>query len=75
MERFFECAETGRSLSASSGERAAFRLALKVRELSEELGNMDSGLQDDFFNVLRAARCPDTRPIILKLLFNVTHSR
>ncbi len=68
MERFIECARTGANRSASTGEAACFKLARRVREISDLLADVDAGLKEEFFEILRAAAWPDTREGILRII-------
>lgn len=68
MDRFLECAQTGAHPAASTGEHACFKLARYVRELSDLLADVDAGLKEEFFDVLRAAAWPESRGAMLRLL-------
>lgn len=68
MQRFLECAKTGASPRASTGETACFKLARYVREISDLLADVDGGLKEEFFDVLRAAAWPETRHVVLKAI-------
>ncbi len=68
MDRFIECARTGAHRSASTGEAACFKLARYVREISDLLADVDGGLKEEFFDMLRAAAWPETRPVVLKVI-------
>lgn len=71
MTRFLECARTGAHATASTGETACFKLTGYVRKVADLLADVDAGLKDEFFDILRAAAWPETRAAVLKAINNI----
>jgi hypothetical protein len=68
MEPFLDAASRGFSRKGSSGEVAAFALAKQAIALSSTLQDMDSGLRESYFALLRVLACPDSRQFAIKRL-------